>query len=488
MRDSRKINYPMVVRVTGFLLLIEAAFMLTPAVTAMICGENGAMRAFGISTAITAAAGAVFCRIRPARTDMGRREGFLLTASIWVVFSLFGMIPYMLAPTTRLDLSAAFFEAMSGFTTTGVSLVEHTDQLSRTINVWRCMSQWLGGMGIIIFTLAVIPMLNHSGGMQMFNAEATGITHDKIRPRISSTAKQMWGIYTCLTVLLFLLLWAGPMDAFDAACHAMATMSTGGFSTSSSGINAWPGTYVKVILTVFMFLGGVNFALIYKAMHGQMHALRDNDTFRTYLRVIALSTAVFIVCIVVNGAFIEWSNVTIDPLFQVVSSITSTGYSLSAFNYWGVAVVALSFILMFSGGCAGSTSGGVKVDRLVCLMKFLHNEVKRLLRPNSVTAVRVNSRTVPAHAVNKVVAFVCIYTLVIVLGGLLLTVLNVPMHTAFYSVFSCVSNAGFEAEVTEGTFCLIPPAGRWILAAAMLIGRLEIFTVLVLCTRSFWRR
>ena len=226
-------------------------------------------------------------------------------------------------------------------------------------------------------------MLNHSGGMQMFNAEATGITHDKIRPRISSTAKQMWGIYTCLTVLLFLLLWAGPMDAFDAACHAMATMSTGGFSTSSSGINAWPGTYVKVILTVFMFLGGVNFALIYKAMHGQMHALRDNDTFRTYLRVIALSTAVFIVCIVVNGAFIEWSNVTIDPLFQVVSSITSTGYSLSAFNYWGVAVVALSFILMFSGGCAGSTSGGVKVDRLVCLMKFLHNEVKRLLRPNS---------------------------------------------------------------------------------------------------------
>jgi len=452
MRDSRKINYPMVVRVTGFLLLIEAAFMLAPAVTAMICGENGAMRAFGISTAITAAAGAVFCRIRPTHTDMGRREGFLLTASIWVVFSLFGMIPYMLAPTTRLDLSAAFFEAMSGFTTTGVSLVEHTDQLSRTINVWRCMSQWLGGMGIIIFTLAVIPMLNHSGGMQMFNAEATGITHDKIRPRISSTAKQMWGIYTCLTVLLFLLLWAGPMDAFDAACHAMAT------------------------------------ALIYKAMHGQMHALRDNDTFRTYLRVIALSTAVFIVCIVVNGAFIEWSNVTIDPLFQVVSSITSTGYSLSAFNYWGVAVVALSFILMFSGGCAGSTSGGVKVDRLVCLMKFLHNEVKRLLRPNSVTAVRVNSRTVPAHAVNKVVAFVCIYTLVIVLGGLLLTVLNVPMHTAFYSVFSCVSNAGFEVEVTEGTFSLIPPAGRWILAAAMLIGRLEIFTVLVLCTRSFWRR
>ena len=488
MRDSRKINYPMVVRVTGFLLLIEAAFMLAPAVTAMICGENGAMRAFGISTAITAAAGAVFCRIRPTHTDMGRREGFLLTASIWVVFSLFGMIPYMLAPTTRLDLSAAFFEAMSGFTTTGVSLVEHTDQLSRTINVWRCMSQWLGGMGIIIFTLAVIPMLNHSGGMQMFNAEATGITHDKIRPRISSTAKQMWGIYTCLTVLLFLLLWAGPMDAFDAACHAMATMSTGGFSTSSSGINAWPGTYVKVILTVFMFLGGVNFALIYKAMHGQMHALRDNDTFRTYLRVIALSTAVFIVRIVVNGAFIEWSNVTIDPLFQVVSSITSTGYSLSAFNYWGVAVVALSFILMFSGGCAGSTSGGVKVDRLVCLMKFLHNEVKRLLRPNSVTAVRVNSRTVPAHAVNKVVAFVCIYTLVIVLGGLLLTVLNVPMHTAFYSVFSCVSNAGFEVEVTEGTFSLIPPAGRWILAAAMLIGRLEIFTVLVLCTRSFWRR
>lgn len=485
---SDTLNYAMLVRVTGFLLLIEALFMVAPLLTALACGESGAVRAFGISAAVTAAAGAGCSRVRPGRTDMGRREGFLLTASVWVVFSIFGMIPYMLAPSTRLSLSAAFFEAMSGFTTTGASLVEHTDQLSRAINVWRCLSQWIGGMGIIIFTLAVIPMFNSSGGMQMFNAEATGVTHDKIRPRVSSTAKQMWAIYTGLSLLLFLLLWAGPMNAFEAACHAMATMSTGGFSTSSSGINAWPGVYVKVVLTVFMFLGGVNFALIYKALHRQAHALRTNDTLRTYLQVIAVATVVCAVCIAARGAFIQWSSVTIDPLFQVVSSITSTGYVLTAFDYWGPAVTTIAFMLMFTGGCAGSTSGGAKLDRIVYLMKFLYNEVRRLLRPNSVLSVRINTRVVPEQMVNKVVAFICIYVLVIAAGGTLLTMLNVPIHTAFYTAFACMSNAGFEAEVVAGSFAAVPSAAHWILALVMLVGRLEIFTVLVLFTRSFWRR
>jgi trk system potassium uptake protein TrkH len=487
----QRINFSMVFRVMGWLLLIEAVFMLVPTVVALCDGEQGAAEAFGIGTAATALCGLLMAVCsRPRHSDMGRREGFLLTASVWIVFSLFGMIPYMLAPSTHLCLSAAFFEAMSGFTTTGASLVESTDLLSHAVHVWRCLSQWIGGMGIILFTLAVLPMLNSAGGTQMFHAEVTGITHDKVHPRISSTAKRLWGVYLALTASLFLLLWAGPMNAFEAICHAMATVSTGGFSTSSQGIDHWNSTYIKVVITIYMFLCGVNFALIYRAACRNFKSLWENETFMTYCRAIAGVTFLYICFVFINDGFREWDDLLINPLFQVVSFITSAGYTLNNFSNWGVGPVALAIGLMFMGGCAGSTSGGAKIDRAICVFKFLRGELRRVLRPNSVTAVRMNGRTVSEELVHKTVAFLCVYFAVIAVGALALCALNVPIFDSFFSAFSCVNNCGLDASIdgNGAEYLTQPDAGWWILSLLMLIGRLEIFTVLTLFSRTFWHR
>ena len=484
-----RVNFPMLLRVMGWLLMIESAFMLVPLVTCLIYGESDYM-AFLITVAVTFAAGALmtFC-IRPSYSSMAKREGFLLTALVWILFSCFGMLPFLMC-STPLTLSDAFFETMSGFTTTGATVFESVESLSHGINMWRCLTQWIGGMGIILFTLAVLPMLNHSGGMQMFNAEVTGITHEKLRPRISQTAKGLWAVYFVLSAALCLLLWIGPMDFFDSVCHALSSMSTGGFSTRDDSVAAWDSTYIKIVLTIFMFLGGVNFALIYKAGTGNFKGLLHNDTLKAYLRIILCMYIAFAVTIAINGQANSISSVTIDPLFQIITTISSTGLTVSNFENWGSFIIALLFILMFFGACAGSTSGGAKVDRLLYLLKNTNNELYRSIHPNSIRSVRINDSIIPPETVDKVIAFLCIYVMIIALGGMVLTALNIPLVDAFFSSFSCVSNIGLGAGVTGygGSFEVIPPAGKWILSILMLTGRLEIFTVLVLFTPAFWSK
>ena len=480
----------MIAKVLGWLLIIEALFMAIPAITALWCGERAETWAFALAAAITAITGLAACRIHPRYNDMGKREGFLLTALVWIVFSLFGMLPMIFSPFSHMSVTDAFFEAMSGFTTTGASLIDTTHPIPKSIHIWRCLSQWIGGMGIILFTLAVIPMLNHSGGMQMFNAEVTGITHDKIRPRISQTAKSLWGVYIILTLLSMIMLWAGPMDLFDAACHAMSTLSTGGFSTTTEGIDAWDSAYVKIVLTIFMFLGGVNFSLIYHTATGRLNYIRDNETFRAYAIVVAVALGLFAIAIVAQGNSPSLTSTIIDPLFQIVSAITSTGYTLAVFDDWGTMVLSVTLLLMFIGACAGSTSGGAKIDRLLLLCKYLHNELRRCIRPNAILPVRVNRRSVPVPIVDKVVAFLCFYMLLIVAGGIALTAFGVPLFDAFFAAFSCISNTGLDAAITGygSNYMLISDPGKWILAALMLTGRLELYTVLILFSRSFWRK
>lgn len=488
-KSRAKVNLPVLMRVTGWLLMIEAAFMLFPLLTCLIYGESDYM-AFLIGTAITATAGgAMTFLIKPTRNDMAKREGFLLTALVWVIFSLFGMIPFLLS-STHYSISDAFFEAMSGFTTTGVSALSTVEQLSHGLHLWRCLMQWIGGMGIILFTLAVIPMLNHSGGMQMFNAEVTGITRDKIRPRVSQTAKTLWLIYFLLSIALCLLLWAGPMDFFDSMCHALSSMSTGGFSTRDAGIAAWESNYLKIVLIVFMFIGGINFALIYKASVGDFKSFRENDSFKAYLKIIGLALIAYIAAITFSGQAVNWESVSIDPLFQIVSALSSTGYTTSAFENWGTTILLITFILMFFGACAGSTSGGAKIDRLIFMLKNLRNEVHRCIQPNAILSVRVNGRVIAPELVSKVMAFLWIYVLIIIAGGVILTSAGMSMPDAFYSAFSCVSNTGLTSAVTGNgnVYAFMPDAGKWLLSFLMLVGRLELFTVLVLFSRSFWRK
>lgn len=356
--------------------------------------------------------------------------------------------------------------------------------------MWRCLMQWIGGMGIILFTLAVIPMLNYSGGMQMFNAEVTGITHDKIRPRISQTAKWLWGVYFALTALLTILLWIGPMDFFDSLCHAFSSISTGGYSTRDDSVGAWDSPYVTAVITVFMFLGGVNFALIFKAAQGNVRSLWRNDVFRAYIHIIIIAYIFFLVAIVRRGLATDIASVTLDPLFQIISTITSTGLTVSNFEEWGTFVLALLFMLMFFGACAGSTSGGAKIDRLIYLFKNTRNELYRCLHPSAIMSVRVNGKVVPTDIVNKVIAFLCLYVMIIMIGGIVLTAFQIPLVDAFFSSFSCISNTGLGSGVTGygENYVAIPDVGKWVLSLLMLIGRLELFTVLILFTPGFWRK
>lgn len=488
-RRYYSVNFPILFRMIGLLLLIEAGFLVVPLVTCLIYLESD-WKAFAWSLAATVAAGSAmtFC-IHPSSNSMGKREGFLLTSLVWIFFSIFGMIPFMLMKNP-MSVSDAFFEAMSGFTTTGATVLTSISHLSHGVIMWRSLIQWIGGMGIILFTLAVIPMLNHSGGMQMFNAEVTGITHEKLRPRISQTAKGLWMTYIVLTVMLFLLLLAGPMNLFESICHAFSTMSTGGFSTEDASVAAWDSTYIEVVLTVFMFLGGVNFALIFRAAHGDFRPLWKNDVFKLYIKVILVMYVLFVIGIIHQHQATSVRSLTLDPLFQIISTITSTGYTVTNFEKWGTFCLSLLFLLMFFGACAGSTSGGAKLDRMLYLFKNCGNEIVKCIHPNNIYTVFVNGKVVSNELVSKVIAFLCIYVILIMFGGMLLAALGLPLVDSFFSSFSCISNTGLGAGVTGygGSYEIVPDAGKWVLAMLMMIGRLEIFTVIILFARSFWRK
>lgn len=488
--SRRHINFSQTFRVIGWLLMIEAGFMLFPLIMAAYYKEAD-IWAFVISSGVTALSGLTLTlSLRRSESSMGKREGFLLTALVWVVFSIFGMIPFLLCQNS-VDISSAFFEAMSGFTTTGCTIFDSVKNCSYSINLWRSLMQWIGGMGIILFTLAVIPMLNHSGGMQMFNAEVTGITHDKIRPRVSQTAMSLWGLYFALTAILALLLWLGPMSFYEAVCHTFSAISTGGFSTNDNSLMMYQSDYITIVTMIFMFLGGTSFSLIYKALQGKPMTLVRNNVFRAYVAIIGVSFVCIVVCIISHGQINDWRDVTIYPLFQIISTITSTGLSVCDFRLWGPFVIALMMILMFTGACAGSTSGGAKIDRMLLLVKNSRNELYRCIHPNAITSVRINQKVISPDMVSKVIAFFCIYVMVILTGGIILCAIGMPLIESFFSSFSCVSNTGFGSEIATGagsSFSQIPATGKWVLSSLMLIGRLEIFTVLILFTRGFWKK
>lgn len=487
-RHRAYINFPMLLRVIGWLLMILAAFMVIPMCVSFIYGEQEALM-FLLSIGITLAVGFSLMSLRPRSRDMGRREAIFLTASIWVILSLFGMLPFLLCGT-HLNVTDAFFETMSGFTTTGASVLSTLEDIPHSILLWRCLIQWVGGMGIILFTLAVVPMLNYQGGMQMFNAEVTGITHDKLRPRVSLTAKSLWLVYICLTVLLTVLIIFSGIDVFDALCLGLSTMSTGGFSTPDLSDEASAGLYIKIVMTVFMFLGGINFALIYKSVTGQWKRVVRDDALRWYGSLTLIAAAVLCLNVVVNGLVHDLSDVTIDPLFQAVSIMSSTGITEPDFHDWGSLSVIVLIVMMFTGACAGSTSGGAKIDRVIVLYRFLKNEFYKVMHPSAVTTVTINGKGMSYVLVQKVIAFLFVYLLVIMAGGTVLAALGLPLKDSFFVCLSAISNTGIGTSITgiSGSFTFVPCAAKWILSFIMLVGRLELFTVLLLFTPGFWRK
>ncbi len=482
------INFPMLLRVIGWLLMIEAGFMTIPLAAGFIMDDRGGW-AFLTSILITLLAAVILMSLHPKSRDMGRREAILLTGLTWVILSMFGMLPFLIAGT-HLSFTDAFFETMSGFTTTGVSVLPTLEGVPKSILLWRCIEQWIGGLGIILFTLAVVPMLNTQGGMLMFNAEVTGITHDKLRPRVSYTAKSLWLIYIILTAVLVILLTISDMDFFNALCYGLSTMSTGGFATTDQTVADLHNLYIKIVMTIFMLIGGISFTLVYKLMHGQFKSAFRNDALRWYLYLIGGGYVLLTFSAWISGRITEWDDVVIDPLFQAVSIISSTGISEPDFSLWGPLASIVTVVLMLIGACAGSTSGGAKVDRILILFRFLKNEFYKLMHPSAVTTVCINGRGTSYFVVQRVLAFLFLYILVIIGAGTLLSVLGVSVEDAFFSVACAISNAGMGDNPTGMTidYSVMPKTAKWILSGVMLVGRLEIFTILLIFTRTFWKK
>lgn len=483
------IAYSSVFKVMGWLLVVLGVMLLVP--LAVEIGEDGKeWRGFAVSIACSLTGGGLlsYC-LRDKRLKIGRREGFMLVNLVWILYSALGMIPFMMS-SLHLGASDAFFETMSGFTTTGATTIADVEALSKGVLLWRSMTQWIGGLGIILFMLAILPALNRQGGVPMYNAETSGITHDKLHPQIRHTAATLWMVYIGLTVALILLLWAGPMDFYDSVCQAFTTLATGGFSTRNAGIEYWDSNYVYVVLTVFMFLGGVNFALIYLFCRGQFSRLLKNDVFIGYIVIIVTCYAGILVSLLIQGEVHDMTDAVVKPMFHVVSAITTTGFGLSCFPSWGPFCLLITFLLMLAGGCAGSTAGAIKIDRIVATRRNLLNQVKRALYPNRVYTVSVNGGVITPVELSKVHAFILIYLLLVTGGALVLSAYGLNLVDSFFAVISCIGDNGLGYGVTgvAGGFHALPDISKWVLSFLMLAGRLELYSVLVFFVATFWRK
>ncbi len=485
---SNAINYRMILKVLGQLMLVEAAFMLLPLMVCLFNDESDWIP-FAVVMTLTFLVGLALNHYsRPENRIMKRRDGMLLASIAWIVFSLFGMLPFIFS-SSSLNVSEAFFEAMSGFTTTGATVIRDVESCSMGLLLWRALTQWIGGLGIILFTLTFIPALNNSGSLMLFHAEATGITHDKLAARISRTAKMLWGLYLFLTIVLILLLFCGPINFFDSICHALTCISTGGYSTHNEGIAIYDSPYIKLILTIFMFIGGVSFGLIILAIKNTWREFWHNDVFRTYVYTILIFYVMMVGAIIYRHHYTGWESITLDPLFHIVSAMTSTGFSAGNWEGWGILVLTLTFFMMYVGACAGSTTGGAKLDRLLYLMKNFTFVVRKYVRPRLLTSVDVNGQHINEERGSEIAAFIFIYTLLIVFGGVVLVAEGFPIVDAFFSSFSCVSNNGLGAGITgiTGSYDFLPAAGKWVMSILMLAGRLEIISLIAVFTPSFWK-
>jgi trk system potassium uptake protein len=480
-------NFRLVIRFLGLVLVIEGLFMLLTSLLSFLYGgyDFGAFIASSL-VCLAVGGGAAYFTRRSVK-GMGKREGYLIVALVWVVFSFFGLLPFYLSGAIP-SFTNAFFETMSGFTTTGSSILDNIEEMPHGILFWRSLIQWLGGMGIIVLSLAILPILG-VGGMQLYEAEVPGLTYDKLQPRITDTAKRLWILYVGFTLLQAILLALGGMEVFDAVCHSFTTMATGGYSTKQASVAHWDSPYIHYVITVFMFIAGTNFALLYAVILGKSAKLMHNDEFRFYWISVLVFTVMVAGGLYFTGAVPHAEGAFRTGLFQVVSIITSTGFATADYMVWWPFLAGLMFLLMFFGGSAGSTGGGIKLARVYLLVKNSGYELRRLIHPNAVIPVRFNGRAVPQSIVFNVLAFVVIYLLIVGIGMLVMSTMGYSLQTSLGAAATALGNIGpgLNELGPAFSFSAVPAFGKWFLSFLMLIGRLELFTVIILFSPQFWR-
>ena len=483
-----KFNTKVIINIVGILLIINGLLMLTALPFSFYYNESSWFE-ISISSVINLIFGFIlyFLTRNYSTNNLKKRDGYLIVTSSWISLSLFGMIPYVLTnqiPT----FTDAFFESVSGYTTTGATILDDIGgSLDYGLMYWRSLTQYMGGMGIIVLAVAILPFLG-IGGMQLFVAEAPGISPDKLSPRITDTAKRLWIIYISFTIILFFLLYAEGMNFFEAVNHSMTTMATGGFSTKNESIGYFESPLIQYTIIFFMALSATNFTLIYFGLKLRFRKIFQNEEFRYYISFLALITLiVFVSLVIIDDSEIEKSFRT--ALFNVVAIITTTGYASADFTEWNTFLTILFFLLMFFGATAGSTSGGVKIIRHIILLKNSFVELKKQLHPSAIIPVRFNGNVVNRDIITNILAFVILYIFIFSIGTVCMALTGVDFITAIGSAGSAIGNVGpgiGDVGPAE-TYSSIPTTGKYILCVLMFIGRLELFTVLLILTPYFWR-
>jgi trk system potassium uptake protein TrkH len=476
-----------VLNIIGKLLLLLSLFLLTP-IPFSLYFQDGMVRMFLLCAGLGALAGGVLLALFAPEEDLGYRDGFAVVVLSWLGLALLGSLPYLFCGAMP-SFVDAFFESMSGFTTTGSTILHQVEVLPESVLFWRATTHWLGGMGIIVLSLAILPLLG-VGGMQLFQAEMPGPTKDRLAPRIQDTARILWVVYVAFTGIQLVLLMLGGMSFFDAICHAFATLATGGFSTHTESAGYWQSGYLEYVIILFMLLAGVNFSLHYRAFaQRSLRPYLQNEEFRFYMTIVGLATVAILVANMSQRIYSGMGDNLRDSLFQVVAMITTTGFGTADFDQWPSVTKVILVALMFVGGCAGSTGGGIKVVRFLLFFKYARLQLRSLVHPRAVTAIKLGNQKVPKEVMISILGFFAIYIAVFLGASLLVTGLGVDLVTGTTAVIATLNNIGpgLAGVGPAGNFADLPQAAKVVLSFCMLAGRLELYTVAVLMTPDFWK-
>jgi len=441
-----------------------------------------------LSSLITIVAGvSLWLGFRSTSDELRAREGFAIVTFGWIGASLFGCLPFLLSGAIP-SFTDAYFETMSGFTTTGASILAHPEQLPHGLLYWRSFTHCIGGMGIIVLSVAILPLLG-VGGMQLFMAEAPGITIDKLKPRISETARVLWGVYILLTVVESALLWYGGMSLFDALCHTFGTVATGGFSTKTESIAHYGSPFLQYVIIVFMFLAGASFTLHYRALKGDIRSYFHDDEFLFY-SAMTIGCAALVAMLIPSEAVGSLEARFRASLFQVVSIATTTGFVTADYGLWLPGAQIILLVLMFIGGCAGSTAGGMKSVRILLILKNGLAEIKKLVHPKVILPVRFKGRGVSSDVISEILGFFGLYMTLFIVASIFVAATGLDLLSAAGAVAATLGNVGpgFGSVGAVENYAHVSMVGKWVLSFCMLAGRLEVFTVLVLFSSTIWKR
>lgn len=477
-----------VLRILGVLLVMFSTTMIPPLIISWMSSDGSAGAFFVAYFATVCVGGALWILFRNKARELRVRDGFLIVVLFWTVLAIFGTAPLLLSPNPALSLTDALFESMSGLTTTGATVLTGLDNLPPSILYYRQQLQWLGGMGIIVLAVAVMPMLG-VGGMQLYRAETPGPMKDsKLTPRITETAKALWYIYLGLTVSCAVAYWAAGMTVFDAVGHAFSTVAIGGFSTHDESIGFFNNPLVMIIAMIFMLVSAINFALHFTVVRSRSISTYFGDTeVKAFMVFMLLVITTAITVLAIWETYPSSGQTILHGAFQVISIGTTTGFTTTGFHWWPSFLPVLLIIMSAVGGCAGSTAGGMKMIRFVLLYKQGKREIGQLIHPSALVTVKIGNKPVPDHVINAVWGFFSLYILSYVGLSIAVTATGVDLITAFSAVTACLNNLGPGLGAVAENYALLNPATKLILTATMLLGRLEIFTLLVLLTPAFWR-